>query len=179
MVQRIQGTITPIDETGEFVSSGIAEVTDNNHIRVTELPVGMCTDTFEKDLRSMRNSYDKKHKMNVLVSIQPLEVRITLLKFLSKWQDFANNSGDVNVELVIEVDESNLTKAEDMGLLKAFNMYTSINTDRMLCFDKDDKIRKYESPEDILREFYDLHLDYYIKIKVQWCSGSKRFSNSN
>jgi DNA topoisomerase-2 len=81
------------------------------------------------------------------------------------------------VEFTIEVDEKNLTKAEDMGLLKAFKMNANINTTNIVCFDKEGKIRKYESPEEILREFYDLRLEYYIKRKVQWYSKSRRISN--
>lgn len=74
------------------------------------------------------------------------------------------------VEFTIEVDEKNLTKAEDMGLLKAFKMQANINCTNIVCFDKHGKIRKYESPEEILKEFYELRLEYYVKRKV---SGDK------
>lgn len=69
------------------------------------------------------------------------------------------------VEFTIELDEKNLSKAEDMGLLKALKMTNNINTTNIVCFDKDGKIKKYNSAEDILKEFYELRLEYYAKRK--------------
>lgn len=69
------------------------------------------------------------------------------------------------VEFTIELDETNLSKAEDMGLLKALKMTNNINTTNIVCFDKDGKIKKYNSAEDILKEFYELRLEYYAKRK--------------
>lgn len=81
------------------------------------------------------------------------------------------------VEFTIEVDEQNLTKAEDIGLLKALKMTSNINTTNIVCFDKNGKIRKYESPEEILKEFYVLRLEYYVKRKVNTVT-PKRFTQS-
>lgn len=81
-------------------------------------------------------------------------------------QDFANNSTDSAVEFTVELDETNLCKAEDMGLLKALKITSNISVNNLVCFDKNGKIKKYESPEEILQEFYDLRLEYYIKRKV-------------
>lgn len=69
------------------------------------------------------------------------------------------------VEFTIELDEKNLSKAEDMGLLKALKMTNNINTTNIVCFDQNGKIKKYSSAEDILKEFYELRLEYYAKRK--------------
>lgn len=70
-----------------------------------------------------------------------------------------------------------------MGLLKALKMTSNISVNNLVCFDKDGKIRKYESPEEILKEFYDLRLEYYVKRKVSKtivrCVSMLIFENSN
>jgi DNA topoisomerase II len=38
----------------------------------------------------------------------------------------------------------------------------------MICFDANGKIKKYDTPEQILEEFYDLRLTYYQKRKVSF-----------
>jgi DNA topoisomerase-2 len=81
------------------------------------------------------------------------------------------------------LDDTNLVKAEEMGLLKALKMTSNISVNNLVCFDKDGKIRKYESPEEILKEFYDLRLEYYVKRKVSKtivrCVSMLIFENSN
>jgi len=37
----------------------------------------------------------------------------------------------------------------------------------MICFDYDQKIKKYDSAEDILEDFYPIRLIYYQKRKVR------------
>lgn len=66
----------------------------------------------------------------------------------------------------MQIDDKNLAKAEDIGLLKAFKLTSSIATTNIVCFDKDGRIKKYASAEDVLREFYPLRLEYYQKRKV-------------
>jgi DNA topoisomerase-2 len=59
-----------------------------------------------------------------------------------------------------------LEKAEAEGLEKFLKLVTQINTSNMICFDSNGKIKKYNSPEEILEEFYVLRLSYYQKRKV-------------
>lgn len=42
---------------------------------------------------------------------------------------------------------------------------TSVSTTNMLCFDPNGKIKKYEDPREIIREFYDVRIKYYQKRK--------------
>ncbi|KAI7907288.1 DNA topoisomerase [Cokeromyces recurvatus] len=131
--------------TGKFTCNGIAEVTETGHVKITELPVRLWTDSFKDNLEVMRDPKDKKPEILI--------------------NDFFNNSTDSAVEFTVELDEKNLTKAEDMGLLKAFKITNSISTNNIVCFDKNGKIKKYESPEEILKDFYELRLEYYVKRK--------------
>ena len=62
--------------------------------------------------------------------------------------------------------EKDVARAQEEGLEKFFKLTTNINTSNMIAFDTNGKIHKYESPEEILGEFYPLRLQYYQKRKV-------------
>jgi DNA topoisomerase-2 len=45
-------------------------------------------------------------------------------------------------------------KAEEQGLTEFFKLTNKLNTSNMICFDFEGKIKKYNSPEEIIEEFY-------------------------
>ncbi|KAL8547760.1 hypothetical protein ACS0TY_007189 [Phlomoides rotata] len=53
------------------------------------------------------------------------------------------------------------TKAE--GLQKKFKLTISIGTTNMHLFDPNSVVKKYDTPEQILEEFFDLRLEFYDK----------------
>lgn len=59
-----------------------------------------------------------------------------------------------------------LEKAEQQGLSEFFKLTSKISTSNMMCFDLDGKIKKYNSPEDIIEDFFPVRLEYYQKRKV-------------
>ena len=59
-----------------------------------------------------------------------------------------------------------MQKAEAQGLLEFFKLTSKLTTTNMICFDFDGKIKKYDSPEEIIEEFYPVRLSYYQKRKV-------------
>lgn len=60
-----------------------------------------------------------------------------------------------------------LEKAEQQGLEEYFKLSSKISTGNMICFDFEGKIKKYNSPEEILEDFYPIRLAYYQKRKVR------------
>lgn len=63
------------------------------------------------------------------------------------------------------MSEKDVARAEKEGLEKFFKLTASISTSNMICFDSAGKIHKYETPEDILEDFYHLRLQWYAKRK--------------
>lgn len=59
-----------------------------------------------------------------------------------------------------------LVEAEKKGLTEFFKLTGKVNTSNMMCFDAEFKIKKYNSPEEIIEEFYPIRLAYYQKRKV-------------
>jgi DNA topoisomerase-2 len=59
-----------------------------------------------------------------------------------------------------------MRKAEAEGLEKRFKTFTTISTNNMVCFDSENRIKRYENAEEILRDFYNIRLVYYQRRKV-------------
>ena len=66
------------------------------------------------------------------------------------------------------MSDKDMKAAEEEGLEKRFKMGTTISTSNMVCFDLNNKIRKYTSPEEILSDFYHKRLEFYGLRKVRW-----------
>jgi DNA topoisomerase-2 len=73
---------------------------------------------------------------------------------------------DTRVHFVVTLSSEDMRKAEQEGLEKQFKLTTTISTNNMVCFDSQNRIKRYDSPLEILREFYDLRLTYYQRRKV-------------
>ena len=72
----------------------------------------------------------------------------------------------MNVHFVVTLGEKDMIKAEEQGFHEFFKLTGKINTSNMICFDLDGKIKKYNSPEEIVEDFYPVRLAYYQKRKV-------------
>jgi len=70
------------------------------------------------------------------------------------------------VHFVVNVAAKDVEKAEAQGLTEYFKLTSKINTSNMICFDFDGKIKKYNSPEEIIEEFYPKRLAFYQKRKA-------------
>ena len=72
----------------------------------------------------------------------------------------------MNVHFIVTLSESGMKKAEEQGFHEFFKLTGKLNTSNMICFDFENKIKKYNSPEEIIEEFYPIRLAYYQKRKV-------------
>jgi DNA topoisomerase-2 len=81
-------------------------------------------------------------------------------------QDYKEHHDNRNVHFVVTMTASGLAEAEKKGLTEFFKLTGKVNTSNMMCFDVEGKIKKYNSPEEIVEEFYPVRLAYYQKRKV-------------
>lgn len=63
------------------------------------------------------------------------------------------------------MSEEKLMAAEDNGLHKFFKLSTNLTTNSMVLFDQNGCIRRFTSPLEIVRDFYELRLTFYEKRK--------------
>ena len=83
------------------------------------------------------------------------------------------------MHFVINMAAKDLEKAEAQGLTEFFKLTSKINTSNMICFDFDGKIKKYNSPEEIIEEFYPRRLAYYQKRKVRGAQSFHQYQDTS
>ena len=73
----------------------------------------------------------------------------------------------MNVHFIVTMSAKGMEEAEKQGFHEFFKLTTKISTANMVCFDFDGKIKKYNTPEEIIEDFYPKRLAYYQKRKVR------------
>ncbi|XP_042643154.1 DNA topoisomerase 2-alpha [Tyto alba] len=141
-----------IDELGpnQYVISGEVSILDSTTIEITELPVRTWTQTYkEQVLEPMLNGTEKT---------PPL---IT---------DYKEYHTDTTVKFIVKMTEEKLVEAKAVGLHKVFKLQTNLTCNSMVLFDHVGFLKKYDSPQDILKEFFELRLRYY-SLRKEWLIG--------
>jgi DNA topoisomerase II len=135
----------------KFLFKGKYEKIDTDKVKVTELPVGYWTENFKELLNDLQNDKDKEGK-----KIVPLV------------KDVFENYTDTTVEFVITFTKGKLQDLESLkgdhgcnGLEKLLKLYSTSSTTNMNLFNSEDKLKKYESVEEIIDDYFDIRLEYY------------------
>ena len=148
-----KGNITKIEEN-KFLVKGIYEQIDENTIHITELPVGTWTMPYTSYLESLMDGTDKNGK-----------------KITPQIKDFVSTSTEVNVDFKITFPKNKINELINKnenginGIEKLLKLSTTISTSNMHMFDKDIRLHKYTSVEEIIDSFYDVRLQLYFKRK--------------
>jgi DNA topoisomerase-2 len=131
-----------------FQTCGKYEVIDENTIVIKELPVGLWTEDYFKFLDTLVAD-DSKNSVND--------------KIIKEWE---HDCGTNSINITITFTYNALQKLEKSGeVMKKMKLYKNVGTTNMNLYDTDGKIKIYETPIDILKE-YKLHrLNMYDKRK--------------
>lgn len=147
--KNFKGTIQELGQN-QYAMSGEIFVLDRNTIEITELPVRTWTQVYkEQVLEPMLNGTEKTP---ALIS------------------DYKEYHTDTTVKFVVKMTEEKLSQAEAAGLHKVFKLQTSLTCNSMVLFDHMGCLKKYETVQDILKEFFDLRLHYY-SLRKEWLVG--------
>lgn len=140
-----RGTIEQVDGQ-RYVIHGEAADLGHNKLEISELPVRVWTQTYKETVMEP-----------FLAGTEKTPALIT---------DYKEYHTDTTVRFVVSMSEDKFQKAIADGIHKTFKLQGSMSTSCMVLFDHNGVLRKYESVEDILREFFDLRLQYYVKRKA-------------
>ncbi|KAF3827086.1 hypothetical protein GH733_002572 [Mirounga leonina] len=147
--KNFKGTIQELGQN-QYAVSGEIFVVDRNTVEITELPVRTWTQVYkEQVLEPMLNGTDKTP---ALIS------------------DYKEYHTDTTVKFVVKMTEEKLAQAEAAGLHKVFKLQTTLTCNSMVLFDHMGCLKKYETVQDILKEFFDLRLSYY-GLRKEWLVG--------
>jgi len=124
---------------------------------VTELPVGFWTENFKEHVEGLIDpGVDKEGK-----KIVPLV------------KDYDDMSKDTTVDFTITLQKGKVEELEaiqtDNGcnaLEKLFKLYTTTSTTNMHLFDAEDKLKKYDSVEEIIDDYFVTRLKLYCDRKA-------------
>jgi len=81
-----------------------------------------------------------------------------------------NNCTNERVYLEIESNPEKVKDAEEKGFEKVFQLTSPLATSNIMCFDSNNKLVKYNSPEDLLNQ---IRLNFYVYRRVR--SYKKKF----
>ena len=80
-------------------------------------------------------------------------------------QDYEEHHTDTKVHFIITLTDA-ATKLPEAKFEKTFKLFTYLSLNNMHLFASNGTIYRYDSVSDILKEFYNLRLEYYDKRKV-------------
>lgn len=126
---------------GRFKISGRIEQIDDKTLEITEIPIRSWTNNVKEFLLDAMNS-DK-----------------------NSWIKDVEEHHGANIRFVIKLSEAEMEKSLKIGLLERFKLTGVVNLSNMVAFDPLGRIKKYEDPNDILRDFYFVRLEFYQKRK--------------
>ena len=187
------GTITKVNDH-QYMSKGKYVKVSANTIRITELPIGTWTERYIKFLESLlpesalvnlkkgrkgakgkgkgkggRKSATKKSAGKGKKADTKKKKSVELVT------DVKNNSTEADVNITIRF-KSALTLMRMMkepcdkygvnSIEKMFKLTSNINTSNMMLVTKDGIVKKYNSPYEIMDDFFDVRMDYYKRRKA-------------
>ncbi|RKO93185.1 DNA topoisomerase [Blyttiomyces helicus] len=147
-----KGKVELVDN--KYQISGVVTKTSDTTLDITELPIGSWTQTYKEFLEGLRDGTTKNPEPFI--------------------EDFKEYHTDTSVHFSVQLSAINMAKAEAEGLDKKFKMTTSASLSNMVLFDRDARLRRYASIEEILDEFYEVRLEFYDKRKAYLISKLKK-----
>jgi DNA topoisomerase-2 len=150
--QGFKGKIVPLNDN-KFIIKGLYDIISTNKVHITELPVGIWTDDYKEYLEKLMDTEDKK-KGNVIKEYVDLctdkQVDITVV--------FQNN---INIqELICKIDDNGCNQLE-----KLLHLFVQINTNNMHVFDEKERLKKFNTPYEIINYYLDVRRNIYTKRK--------------
>lgn len=142
--KNFRGTIEELSDHKCSVSGEIS-ILDDNTVEISELPIRTWTQNYKEEI--LEPMVHGSEKVAAVIS------------------DYKEYHTDATVRFIVKMSAEKLAAAELTGLHKFFKLQTTFSTNCMVLFDHNGCIRKYEKVEQILREFFDLRLDFYKRRK--------------
>ena len=144
-------------EVNKYLTKGVYEKIDNDKIRISELPIGTWTMPYITYLEGLVDGTTDKSGKKVAPCLR----------------DFTSLSTEVVVDITIVFPRGKLEEYESKvdsvtginGVEKLLKLTSSVSSTNMHMFNRECKLRKYGSVEEIIDEFYDVRLDLYGKRK--------------
>jgi DNA topoisomerase II len=156
LVPWYSGFTGAIEKQGaKWVSRGTFKRIGTTKVEITELPIGFWTADFKEMIEAMICDKDGKHKECPIKSYES-HYTPTIVNFVLHFV----NSAALDEWMVM--DANGTTKLEtELKLVSSKNL----NTTNMYAFNELGQITKYNTALEIIKAFYEIRLDLYVKRK--------------
>ncbi len=141
------GSVVQID-TQRFVVNGEIALLDSKSFEITELPIRCWTQSYKESVLELLLHGNEKNQSLI--------------------NDYKEYHTEATVRFVVTLPEENLVKSLNTGIHKIFKLQSSLSTTSMVLFDSNGCLKRYETPEQILKEFFEVRLEFYIKRKAYY-----------
>jgi len=135
--ENFKGEVFYDEEKNNCVTRGILVKENTSTIRITELPVNVWNDNYYAFLEKL---IDKK-----------------IIKSYQK------NCDDEKVDIRVKVFREVIGALNEDELIEIFELESTINMSNMHLFDATGKIKKYNNPDEIIDDYYNVRLEFYEK----------------
>ncbi len=140
------GDIQQVEKHKYLILGKYEKTTKKDQIKITELPVGIWTEDYKKHLETL---------------LEKKTIR-----------DYNDLSTDKLVEFIVTFNKNEINKFElrkgDYGrnyLEKIMKLYTTKTTTNMYAFNNKEQLKKYNSAEEIIREYFEVRKEGFKKRK--------------
>jgi DNA topoisomerase-2 len=137
---------------GRFVVKGVLERLGPNTLHISELPL---------------HTWTGDYKTAVLEA----------LLATGEIKEFREYHTDTSVSFVVEFTPEQMTTMESEGpggLYRKMKLNSSLATTNMVLFSRDGHLKRYSSPNEILREFFSVRMEYYHRRKAALIEASRK-----
>ncbi|KAH8413018.1 hypothetical protein KR009_007451 [Drosophila setifemur] len=144
--KNFQGRIEYVSD-GRYVHTGNIQILPGDRVEITELPIGVWTQTYKENVLEPLSNGTEKVKAIV-----------------SEYREYHT---DTTVRFVVSFapGEFNRIRDEEGGFYRVFKLSSTLSTNQMHAFDKNNCLRRFPSAADVLSEFYVLRVEYYARRK--------------
>jgi DNA gyrase/topoisomerase IV subunit B len=158
-------TSTSTSTPAKYLIKGCYTILDDKKIRITELPVGTWTEDYKKFIEQLIEPVAKKSSDAAGGSASAATIQL-----VKDYNDMSTDAiVDITLTMMPNIIATYRNKVVEHGctmLEKCLGLYTTQSTTNMNMFDANEKLKKYNTPEEIVDDYYPVRIECYQKRKT-------------
>ena len=169
--KNFKGTIERIVDAStatKYLIKGCYTILDDKKIRITELPVGTWTEDYKKFIEQLIEPVAKKSSGDAAGG--SASASAAAIQLVKDYNDMSTDAiVDITLTMMPNIIATYRDKIVEYGctmLEKCLGLYTTQSTTNMNMFDANEKLKKYNTPEEIVDDYYPVRIEYYQKRKA-------------
>jgi DNA topoisomerase-2 len=153
----------------KYLIKGCYTILDDKKIHITELPVGTWTEDYKKFIEQLIEPVAKKSS-DAAGSASTSASAAATIQLVKDYNDMSTDTiVDITLTMMPNIIATYRDKIVEHGctmLEKCLGLYTTQSTTNMNMFDANEKLKKYNTPEEIVDDYYPVRIEYYQKRKA-------------